>query len=423
MPHANVRSGPIPALDARVPRRSHLLIALTASLGPLVLGAGLAPAAAAERPTARAHQATGAAFEFVGRGFGHGVGMSQYGARGRALAGWTHPRILRHYYRGTALGTTPHLRLKILLDDGPRAASVTSVQRFRLVGRATAGPRARAVPAGTVVRLVPVAGGVQARRAGTAPVVFEGAVRVETLAPRGVVSWGERRAGDAGRYRGALRFTPAEEGGLRLVNYVFMEDYLRGVVPAEMPASWGDDAPSALRAQAIAARTYALATMRRGGDFNHYADTRSQVYRGLAIEDRRTDAAVRATAHRIVTFQGAPAQTFFFSTSGGRTENVVNAFPGAQPVPYLVSVPDPFDTVSPLHRWPDRPRFSPARLGDLLGLGGPVTAIDIVRRGDSPRVVEARVTVAGGRVTTLGGADFRARLGLRDSWFSVRRAG
>ncbi|MEQ8833740.1 MAG: SpoIID/LytB domain-containing protein [Miltoncostaeaceae bacterium] len=405
-----------------MPRRT-ILISLTAALGPLILGGTLATTSAAERPTARSHQATGAAFEFVGRGFGHGVGMSQYGARGRALAGWSHQRILRHYYRGTTLSPTRHLRMKILLADELRAPAVTSPRPFRLVGRATAGPRARAVPAGTLVRLVPVAGGIEARRSGARPVLYEGAVRVETLARAGVVSWGERRPSRDARFRGSLRFTRGEEGGLRLVNYVFMEDYLRGVVPAEMPASWGDDSPAALRAQAIAARTYALATLRRGGDFNHYADTRSQVYEGVAIEDPRTDRAVRSTANRIVTFRGEPAQTFFFSTSGGRTEDVVNAFPGSQPTPYLVSVPDPFDRISPVHRWPDRPRFSPGRLGELLGLGGPVTGFEIVRRGASPRVVAARVTVAGGRTTIVSGSDLRGRLGLRDSWFAVRRAG
>lgn len=399
--------------------RHRILLTLT----PLILAGTLVASTGADAAPARQHQATGAAFEFVGRGFGHGVGMSQYGARGRALAGWGHQRILRHYYRGTSLAVTRHLRMKILLADELRAPAVTSPRPFRLVGRATAGPRARTLPGGTLVRLVPVPGGIQVRRSGARPVSFDGAVRIETLARAGAVMWGERRPTPEGRFRGSLRFTPGEERGLRLVNYVFMEDYLRGVVPAEMPASWGDDSPAALRAQAVAARTYALATLRRGGDFNHYADTRSQVYEGVSIEDPRTDRAVRATANRILTFRGEPAQTFFFSTSGGRTESVSNAFPGADPVPYLVSVPDPFDRISPVHTWPDRPRFSPAELGRLLGLGAPVTDFEILRRGDSPRVVAARVSAAGGRSVVVSGSDLRGRLGLRDSWFGVRRVG
>src|SRR5204862_5890506 len=100
----------------------------------------------------------------------------------------------------------------------------------------------------------------------------------------------------------------------------------------------------------IAARTYAITTS-HSGDFDQYADTRSQVYDGVAVETTASNEAVAATRGQVVTYQGRPVVTYFFSTSGGRTENVENSFSGGQPEPWLKSVPDPYDGVSPLHRW------------------------------------------------------------------------
>src|SRR5437899_11354679 len=119
-----------------------------------------------------------------------------------------------------------------------------------------------------------------------------------------------------------------------------LETYVRGVVSAEMPASWS---PAALEAQAIASRTYALTAHAGGSRFDVYADTRSQVYRGVAARAPQTDAAVTATAGQIVTYAGRPAITYFFASSGGRTENVEAAFPGSLAEPWLRGVLDPYD--------------------------------------------------------------------------------
>ena len=126
-----------------------------------------------------------------------------------------------------------------------------------------------------------------------------------------------------------------------------LDDYLQGVVPAESPASWPAEA---LKAQAIAARTYAITTA-KSADFDHYADTRSQVYKGVGIETASTNAAVAATRGQIVTYNGQPVVTYFFSTSGGKTEDVENTTLGNEPKPWLKSVEDEFDSVSPRHRW------------------------------------------------------------------------
>ena len=121
-----------------------------------------------------------------------------------------------------------------------------------------------------------------------------------------------------------------------------------GVVPARAPRL---AAPRRCEAQAVAARSYALAWNVDGKGFDQYADTRSQVYRGFLAETPSTSAAVAATAGEVVTYGGEIAVTYFFSTSGGHTENVENVFTGGDPKPWLKGVEDPHDDSSPYHRW------------------------------------------------------------------------
>jgi stage II sporulation protein D len=171
----------------------------------------------------------------------------------------------------------------------------------------------------------------------------------------------------------------------------------------------------------VAARSYALATDAGGPLFDQYADTRSQVYRGMSAEQPTTNAAARDTAGQVVLYNGAVATTFYFSTSGGRTENVENSFTGAAASPYLKSVNDPYDDISPRHRW--QFRFTRSRLQAKLGplCRGSFKSIKVVQRGVSPRVVAADVICSRSRVRT-NGSTLRFRLGLYDSWFSVPRA-
>src|SRR5689334_9537759 len=125
-----------------------------------------------------------------------------------------------------------------------------------------------------------------------------------------------------------------------------LETYVRGVVAAEMPASWP---AAALEAQAVASRTYALAAHAGGSRFDVYSDTRSQVFRGAAAETPATNAAVAATAGQVVLYAGKPAITYFFASSGGMTESVQNGFPGTAAAPWLVGVTDAYEGSSA--RW------------------------------------------------------------------------
>jgi stage II sporulation protein D len=335
-------------------------------------------------------------FTIKGAGFGHGVGMSQYGALGYAQNGWDAARILRHYYTGTSLGTTdPDQKVRVLLVPQTAAARISGVRQ--------AGTR----------KLDPNKTYEVRRRALTEVELLTGGRRVAVFkAPLQVAGdQGVTTLGGHGAYRGVMEFKPGTFSGLAVTNVVGLDEYLQGVVPAESPASWPAEA---LRAQAIAARTYAITTA-KSEDFDHYADTRSQVYKGVGIEQASTNAAVAATRGQVVTYQGQPVVTYFFSTSGGRTESVENTTLGREPRPWLVSVEDEYDHVSPRHRWTSKPSMASAKakLGSLVK--GSFKGIRVTKRGVSPRIVSAEVVGSRGRTVT-DGATLRARLGLFDSW-------
>lgn len=369
-------------------RRTVLLTALALSLA--------APAAA---DAAVRHVLRGA-------GFGHGIGMSQYGAYGYALEGAEYPGILAYYYRGTRLSTAPDRPVRVLLqpiDPYIRVRGATALEGRRLKPSETY--IAKRSGAGIVVTN---SRGRRVARLGSI-ITFRSADPMRLLGPalNGVHS---------GLYRGDIEVR-LDGGGVTAINEIDMDSYLRGVVAGEMPSSWPLEA---LKAQAVAARTYALATRKTDGAFDQYPDVRSQVYRGVTGESVRTDAAIEATDGRIVTYDGVPAVTYYFSTSGGHTENVEYSFVGSLSKPWLVGVPDPYDTQSPYHRW--TVTFSAAALDRALGAPGRFRRIKVLDRGVSPRVVRARVIgTAGSRTVT--GPQVRAALGLRDTWFTHYRVG
>lgn len=338
-----------------------------------------------------------AVFVVSGRGWGHGVGMSQYGAYGQAVAGRTYEQILAHYYTGTGIGKAGRKEVRVLLAEGRRAVSVSSTSPFVVVDATGATFRIARGPLAldTELRLQSETG------PGTVKSVSPLIVRP---AKKGILSL------DGRLYRGKLEL--ASQGGfLRVVNVVALEAYLQGVVPGEVPHSWPQET---LKAQAVAARSYALANLVKGKPFDLYADVRSQVYGGVASEKPSTTTAVAATAGEVVLYGGKVATTFYFSTSGGRTASAVDVF--GQSIPYLVSRPDPWDRVSPYHRW-----------GPVL-LGARTIQSKL---GVDARVVDATgVTTPSNRlralvVTTTAGSEsipaslVRTALGLRSTWVTV----
>jgi stage II sporulation protein D len=335
--------------------------------------------------------------------------MSQYGAYGFAQRGRSYRQILRHYYRGTALAVlSDRPQVRVLLQGGRSTVRFSGVVR---VGGRLLDPSktysARAGGRGVVLR----------SPAGRSLLTSAAPMRVEAPRDGSLLLGGASEPGVRdGRYRGALELRPAGDG-LNVINAVGLEDYVRGVVSAESPPTWPAEA---LRAQAVAARTYAITTSKAGAGFDQYADTRSQVYRGVAAERPTTDAAVSATRYQVVTYAGRPVVTYFFSTSGGHTEHVENSFLGATPQPWLKGVDDPYDDASPRHRWgPLRYTAAQARrrLGSLVR--GTFRRIRVVKRGASPRVVRAQVVGSRG-TTTVTGPQLRRAFGLNDTWAYFR---
>ena len=195
------------------------------------------------------------------------------------------------------------------------------------------------------------------------------------------------------------------------VRKLALDTYVRGVVSAEVSPSWP---LAALEAQAVASRTYALTAHAGGARFDVYADTRSQVYRGVVAQTPQTDAAVSATTGQIVTYAGKPAITYFFASSGGRTEDVQNSFLGSHSEPWLRGVVDHYER-GDLHTWRLTLSFS-AAAAKLRGLvHGRFEGIEVLKRGFSPRIVAADVLGSGGR-TAVSGPTLAERLGLYSAW-------
>jgi stage II sporulation protein D len=311
--------------------------------------------------------------------------MSQWGARGFAEHGWGCRRILAHYYPGTTLHRESGITVRVLVAEVRRAVTIGSAHPFR----ATDGSgRTRVLPAGRR-RIVH----------GPFPLRFDGGAAVLSL--------------DGAGYRGAL-VVRGRPGSLQVVNELPLERYLRGVVPWEMPHRWPAEA---LRAQAVAARSYALATLKHGAAFDLYADTRDQVYGGIRAETRETNLAVGATAGQVLTWDDRPALTYYFSTSGGRTAAAGDSLPWAPRVPYLVSVEDPYDGASPHHTWGPI-AFGAKKLASLLQLPG-LRRLELVRAA-SGRVRTVRVRWRGG-TAALAGRMFQRELGLPSAWFALGR--
>ena len=213
-------------------------------------------------------------------------------------------------------------------------------------------------------------------------------------------------------YRGFFR-VETQDDGLLAINIVPMEQYLYGVVPREMPASWPMEA---LKAQAVAARTYALRNMnqRSGARYDVVSTQLNQVYGGLSDEQRRASQAVDATRGQVITYNGAPILAAYHSSSGGHTENVENVW--GYPLPYLVGVKD-VDYDSPYYRWEVTYTFEGLRTYlDRANLGvGDVFEVRLSDdRGVSGRPVE--VTVIGSQGSRTVRSDvFRRAVGLRST--------
>jgi len=340
--------------------------------------------------------ASAAKWVIHGRGFGHGVGMSQYGAYGYAKHGREYRSILKHYYRHTRIGTAND-SIKVLLASGRSSVGFSNARK-------ACGKRLHANR------------GYQFAEAGSKVLLRSARGRkLASCGHKGTAKGGHGiRVDGKGTYRGALMATAS--GGLLVVNKVGLDDYAKGVIANEMPSSWPQNA---LRAQAVATRSYGMSSS-GGKGFDVYDDTRSQVYGGKGSETSATNRSVRETRKQILRYHKKVVTAFFFSTSGGRTESIQYAFPGANAVPYLKSVDDPYDDASPYHKW--TVRYSQGEMESRLSglFRGRLKKVKVTKTGDSPRIVKAKV-VGSRDSSRVTGATLQGRLGLMSTWARFQR--
>jgi stage II sporulation protein D len=334
-------------------------------------------------------------FVLQGSGWGHGVGMSQYGAQGKALNGAGYTDILGFYYQGTTLGSADKKKVRVLLASGRSSVTLSSSSSFTVGSKTLA--------AKTPYSVVPTAGG-----------------RVKIVGVGKFKSPATARPGSAflklngARYRGLFKLW-VRSGKIAVVNVVSLQDYLFSVVPREMPDSFELEA---LKAQSVAARSYAVRA-HRDSWFDLYPDTRDQVYGGRDSEKPRSVEAVKATNGQVLFYGETVAQTYFSSSNGGRTATPVDSWgPNATNLPYLKTVKDPDDlnVANPNRSWHVTRTAKQMRSG--LGLGR--TPSDGTAAYNSSDRVQS-VTMSGPGWTTVvpGWDSLRWRLGIRSTRFSL----
>jgi stage II sporulation protein D len=324
-------------------------------------------------------------FFINGHGWGHGIGMSQFGAQGLALHGRTWREIIRHYYPGTGRWRRPAGdTVQVILTSGVSTVRVGSQNAaFKVNGKR--------LPAGMYTAKLRDSGGIRLTKLSNGKRWTFGDPATLTR------TTGWLRLGST-VYRGKL-VLDVKDGSLRVINRVDLEEYLYGVVPPETIDGWK---AHAYRAQAVAARSYALAS----GALS--ATTSSQVYGGKSAETPATTAAVDATAGRVVVYPADShnvLQTFFFSTSGGRTCSYADCGWSGSPAYSYPSVKDPFDSISPLHDWGPI-RYTSQRVRELLGSSAPKSLRDMTTSINSSSRV-ASVRLVGATTRSVSGGQFR----------------
>jgi SpoIID/LytB domain protein len=264
---------------------------------------------------------------FCGHGWGHGVGLGQWGAKGMALAGLSYRFIDQHFYSGATWANldTANVPIHVAVLWGTATYRVVPSGPAQLI----AGTRVTNIAAGQSLSFS-MAGGVQKI--------------VPTSASTRLTLYGP--SGRYHAYRGTIVAQPSG-GLLYLINVLPIEDYLRGL--GEVPSSWPLEA---IKAQIVAARCYALTHMGSTALYDVDDTTRFQVYRGIDSESVSQNTAVDQTAGQVLMYGSRVIEAFFSASDGGHTANVSDVFGGSLATyPYLRGVLDPWDVVAPRHTW------------------------------------------------------------------------
>lgn len=355
---------------------------------------------------------------FTGRGWGHGIGMCQYGAYGQAKKGRNYQQILNYYYKDTTIGTSTNPVIRVELLSGQGTAGVTGTGGFVLKNNRTNAVIANGT-AGQIWTALPDGAGKISVKNPSGKIVgtYSDPVRFE---PNPVTSSSLLKVTNNGRrYRGFVVVRLATTSSVRIINNVVLEDYVKGI--AEIPASWPTEA---LKAQAVAARTYAVSKMNRSATFDMYSDQRSQVYMGYEKEvswmGSSWVSASKATSGKVVKHNGAVITAYYFSTCGGSTENSEHVWSSS--VPYLKAKSCDYCSSSPKYKW--KVTFKVSDLANKLNASpetrftGKLAGIGIVSRKGPRRVGTVSIYSTDGRRDVTGDA-LRRALSLNSTWFDI----
>ncbi|MDO8361748.1 MAG: SpoIID/LytB domain-containing protein [Actinomycetota bacterium] len=418
---------------------------------PLVAGVVAAPSGALAAPPSAAAADTTVVLD--GHGYGHGYGLSQWGAYGYAVDhSWTSAQILNHYYGGTVAGTVPLdsvATVRLMNLDNAQTAVVSASGGLVVDGVAggpwksvlarEVAPSVYSVWARTDAQVCPGTGDPVATGWSLVAPSVATQVNIRTQADSSAATDYADLAsvcepgGNVRSYRGFIRAVNGTAGENRTVNEVPLEQYLRSVIAKEMSPSWatagGGKGAQALQAQAVAARSFALAENRYS--YARTCDQICQAYMGAAmrssvagtytrIEYPGTDAAVAATAgvvRRVGNASGAIALTMFSAASGGWTAPGPG---GLVPFPAVVDEGDD-TTLNPNFNWATSLTGSAiAAKYPSVGVFGALTVLARNGFGDwGGRVTSVRISGSAGSVTVTGDA-FRSAFGLKSNWFNVR---
>jgi SpoIID/LytB domain protein len=394
-------------------------------------------------PNAANAETVPATFAFQGSGYGHGVGMSQIGARAKALAGESATAILQYYYTGTIVETVTDTQiLRINLGNLLTSAKLRSdskgaeLQLFAgdLGETQTAAPLltvpsktslnlnlsdgliAISTTRGSAIKAITTGSSFTLRWSGTR--YQNGSPTVISLTTNGATK--KYRHGQI-----SLKVIRDKALGKRLaiINSVRLQDeYLWGI--GEVPSSWPTQA---LEAQAIASRTYAYAKstkIRSACDCHLYATINDQTFAGYSKESEPRfgeiwKAAVNRTTGSIITYEGRPITAYFSSSSGGTTETSEHAWGAA--TPYTVSVADSASVDVALN-----PRFaswtreiSQAVIAQAFALPD-VISLTVLSNNPAGSVALIQAISSDGSFAVLRGETFRSRSKLPSAWFSLK---
>ncbi|MDO8885558.1 SpoIID/LytB domain-containing protein [Candidatus Oleimmundimicrobium sp.] len=348
-----------------------------------------------------------------GHGWGHAVGMCQYGAKGMAEAGFTYDRILAHYYQGTTLeaGSVP-ATIKIGLLTKQSEISVTGTGNFNIY----AGSDIIATGSAEQVWKVRLSGTqYQVIKPDETPLGTY-AYPIKFVPASGLIKLPQKTTYN--RFRGSM-IVQSLTDGLAAINELSFDKYLYGVVPSEMPSSWH---PEALKAQACAARNYAFKNIGKHDNYDLCATTHCQVYLGYDHERESTNAAVDATAGKLIMNSDGPITAYYHSTCGGSTENSENVW--STPRDYCKAATCPYCTASKYRNWSVTYTVSEiqAKLNanDATKVPGTLIGLEITSLRGPRRVGYVKIVGTDGEVE-VSGSKFQSVLGLRSTWFTISR--